>query len=98
MRNRRAVWKIANDITSILNGYLLVKRNSDIRRDRRRFVGGGRFGGPIRIYCQRRPKYESNRRFKTSYHYDAELGVSSYESNNGGGPQYVIDDFLNAGP
>lgn len=44
------------------------------------------------------PKYNSlNARI--DYHYDAELGTSTYEANHGGGgPQYVVDDVLNSDP
>lgn len=44
------------------------------------------------------PKYNSlNARIE--YHYDSELGTSTYEANHGGGgPQYVVDDVLNADP
>lgn len=44
------------------------------------------------------PKYHSLH-FKMDYHYDAKLGTSSYVANHGGGgPQYIVDDFLNADP
>jgi len=44
------------------------------------------------------PKYHSLNA-KMEYHYDAELGTSTYEGNHGGGgPQYVVDDFLNSDP
>ncbi len=44
------------------------------------------------------PRYHSLQ-FKMDYHYDPELGTSTYEANHGGGgPQYIVDDFLNADP
>jgi hypothetical protein len=44
------------------------------------------------------PKYHSLQ-FKMDYHYNPELGTSTYVANHGGGgPQYVVDDFLNADP
>ena len=44
------------------------------------------------------PKYDSLS-MRTEYHYDAELGTSTCEANHGGGgPQYVVDDFLNSDP
>jgi len=44
------------------------------------------------------PLYDSLH-FKTAYHYDEELGTSSYVANHGGGgPQYIVDDILNASP
>lgn len=81
-----------------LSGYLLVKgilspgevsrALSAMEALEQRFVDGVRA----------RPIYDSLQ-FKMDYHYDAELGTSSYVANHGGGgPQYVVDDFLNADP
>jgi hypothetical protein len=37
--------------------------------------------------------------YKIDYHYDAEKGTSAYRADHGGGgPQYIVDDFLNADP
>lgn len=81
-----------------LTGYLLVRgvlSPDEVKRAltaieslEQRFVTG----------VQSQPKYDSLQ-FKMDYHYDAELGTSSYVANHGGGgPQYVVDDFLNADP
>lgn len=82
-----------------LNGYLLVKEVLTSDEVAAALSAADALESRFASTVDTEPKYESNRRFKTSYHYDAELGTSSYESNNGGGgPQIVVDDFLNADP
>lgn len=81
-----------------LSGYLIVKgilspeevarALSAMEALEQRFIDGVRT----------QPMYNSLQ-FKMDYHYDPELGTSSYVANHGGGgPQYVVDDFLNADP
>lgn len=81
-----------------LNGYLLVK--GVLTRDEATHVVAvadalhDRFASSV----NKEPQFESLK-FKTTYHYDEELGTSHYDSNHGGaGVQYVVDDILNADP
>lgn len=79
-----------------LNGYLLVKNLLSPAEVAQALSGADALEQRFAASVNAEPKYKSLQ-YKMDYHYDEELGTSSYEANHGGGgPQYVVDDFLNA--
>lgn len=81
-----------------LNGYLHVKGILSPQEVERALSAMEALEGRFVASINAQPKYHSLQ-FKMDYHYDPELGTSTYEANHGGGgPQYVVDDFLNADP
>lgn len=81
-----------------LNGFLHVKGILSSHEVAQALAAADALEERIRSTATAEPKYHSLH-FKTDYHYDEQTGTSSYESNHGGGgPQYIVDDFLNADP
>ncbi|WP_296332917.1 phytanoyl-CoA dioxygenase family protein [Reyranella sp.] len=81
-----------------LNGFLHVKGILDPREVTKALSAMETLEQRFVAAINAHPKYHSLQ-FRMDYHYDAELGTSAYEANHGGGgPQYVVDDFLNADP
>ena len=81
-----------------LNGYLHVKGILSPQEVERALSAMEALEDRFVASINAHPKYHSLQ-FKMDYHYDPELGTSTYEANHGGGgPQYVVDDFLNADP
>ena len=80
-----------------LNGYLLVKGALDRDATSRCLEAADRLEPRIAATVDDEPHFTGH--YGLRYHYDAELGCSSYQTNHGGGGlQYVVDDFLNADP
>lgn len=81
-----------------LNGYLHVKGLLSAQEVAQALSAADKLERHFAETVNAEPKYHSLH-YKMDYHYDATLGTSSYEANHGGGgPQYVVDDFLNADP
>jgi hypothetical protein len=81
-----------------LNGYLHVKDVLSPQEVAQALSATDRLEQHFVETAHAEPKYHSLH-FKMDYHYDANLGTSSYVANHGGGgPQYIVDDFLNADP
>lgn len=81
-----------------LNGYLLVKGILGKDETARALAAIGALEERVVTTVNEEPLFDSLH-WKMLYHYDEELGISTYENNHGGGGmQYVIDDFLNADP
>ena len=80
-----------------LNGYLLVKGALDKVSTERCLATADAMEQRIASTIDDEPHFVGH--YGLRYHYDQELGCSSYQSNHGGGGlQYVVDDFLNADP
>lgn len=81
-----------------LNGYLHVKGVLSAEEVARALEAANAMEKRVVSSVHEEPKYASLH-YKTDYHFDEEMGTSSYEANHGGGgSQYVVDDFLNADP
>jgi hypothetical protein len=80
-----------------LNGYLHVKGILSAQEAAQALAAADAFEQRVATSVHAEPKYHALH-WKTDYHYDAQMGTSSYESNDGGGSQYIVDDFLNADP
>ncbi len=80
-----------------LNGYLLVKGALGPEAVARCLAVAEALEKRIEATVDTEPTYVGH--YTHRYHYDLELGCSSYRTNDGGGGvQYVIDDILNADP
>lgn len=81
-----------------LNGYLHVKGILTSQEVARALAAANSLESRFVSTVNTEPQFGSLK-WKINYHFDAELGTSSYDSNHGGGGiQYVVDDFLNADP
>jgi hypothetical protein len=80
-----------------LNGYLLVKGALTRDATSRCLAAADIMEQRIASTIDDEPHFVGH--YGLRYHYDEELGCSSYQTNHGGGGlQYVVDDFLNADP
>jgi hypothetical protein len=80
-----------------LNGYLHVKGILSPQEVAQALAAADALEQHFASCARAEPKYDSLH-YKTAYHYDEKTGTSSYSSNDGGGVQYIVDDFLNADP
>jgi hypothetical protein len=82
-----------------LNGYLLVKGILSPSEVARALAATDALESRFACTVHSEPRFAALK-WKGTYHYDAELGTSSYQAhdNVSNGPQYVVDDFLNADP
>ncbi len=80
-----------------LNGYILVKGILDATTVARCLAATDKLEDRVASTIDSEPHFIGH--YGLRYHYDTELGFSSYLSDHSGaGPQYVADDFLNADP
>ena len=79
-----------------LNGFLLIKRLLDPAIVARCLAATNALEDRIRSTIHDEPHFIGH--YGLRYHYDEELGYCSYESKGGPGPQYIVDDILNADP
>ena len=80
-----------------LNGYLLLKGILDPSVVARCLAATDALEDRVRSTINDEPHFIGH--YGVRYHYDEELGCSSYETNHGGGgSQYIVDDILNADP
>jgi phytanoyl-CoA dioxygenase PhyH len=77
-----------------LNGFIVVKRLLS-REDVKRYLAAAEgLENRVARKLDEPPNYVGH--FSIEYHYDKELGCSSYKNDWGGGLQYIVDDFFNA--
>ncbi len=80
-----------------LDGYLLVKGLLSKQEAARCLEAADAVAEKVRRTVDDEPHFTGH--FGLRYHFDKELGVSSYQTNHGGeGVQYIVDDILNADP
>ncbi len=80
-----------------LNGYLLLKGILDPDSVARCLAATNALEDRVCSTIDDEPHFIGH--YGLRYHYDKELGCCSYVTNHGGaGPQYVVDDILNADP
>jgi hypothetical protein len=80
-----------------LNGYLHVKGILGPHEVAHALAAADSLEQHFASCARAEPKYDSLH-WKTSYHYDEQTGTSTYLNTDGDGPQYIVDDFLNAHP
>ena len=81
-----------------LNGYLLVRKILGPEEVASALSATNALESRFVTTVNTEPQFDSLK-WTIKYHYDEQLGTSSYESNHGGGGmQYVVDDVLNADP
>jgi hypothetical protein len=77
-----------------LNGYLIVKGMLDRETTIQCLEAANDLESHVVETVDRGPSFE--RHWGMRYHYNEKFGFSSYRVNDGGGLQYIADDFLNA--